>query len=322
MPQKNIELDNQITRNILFRYFDSFNIKNYKIIRITKNEDIMNIKRNDYNIYPAYNGARVWLMLYSYNNIYYFVSFSRHILAKRSTTTIFPINNGASKKLYSGTLMEATYFSDNNKKFFIVNDIHCISNEDQSLVDRCEKIKIMKNIFRNNEIVQHDNCIIRVGDNYKIDKFALGDMYEKIKLNPSISEIMFYPNMTDGTIYHYTITPEDIKDKHIRGCVFLLRKKKSDAYEVINTKTLRKIDLAYIPDLQTSKMCAGWFKDNLHTKELLVMCYFDNEQNKWIPKYLADDDTNTKTKSKTSSASNSNCNCNSNSDSDSDSDSD
>jgi hypothetical protein len=56
--------------------------------------------------------------------------------------------------------------------------------------------------------------------------------------------------------------------------------KNPDVYNLLSSGT--KIDIACIPDMETSKKCKQWFKDN-NAQELFVKCRFDFEKKKWIP---------------------------------------
>jgi hypothetical protein len=63
----------------------------------------------------------------------------------------------------------------------------------------------------------------------------------------------------------------------------------ADVYNLLSTTNGNKIDIAYIPDMVTSKKCKQWFKDN-KTKELLVKCQMDMDKKKWVPLEMVEKD--------------------------------
>ena len=72
-------------------------------------------------------------------------------------------------------------------------------------------------------------------------------------------------------------------DNIIKLAEFRMQKTTSpDVYNLLSIDTKNKIDIAYIPDMETSKKCKQWYKDN-KAKELVVKCQLDINKKKWIP---------------------------------------
>ena len=62
-----------------------------------------------------------------------------------------------------------------------------------------------------------------------------------------------------------------------------------NVYNLLSTSTGDKIDIAYIPDMDTSKKCKQWFKVT-NSNKLLVKCQMNMNKKKWIPIELIEDD--------------------------------
>lgn len=76
----------------------------------------------------------------------------------------------------------------------------------------------------------------------------------------------------------------------MRFAQYMLQKTEHpDVYNLLSVSTGKKVELAYIPDMETSKRCKQWFKDN-KTKELLVKCQMNMDKKKWIPIELIEED--------------------------------
>lgn len=79
------------------------------------------------------------------------------------------------------------------------------------------------------------------------------------------------------------ITGEDLIDPIIKMSIFKMKKtNKPDAYDLLDISTGKKIDIAIIPDMQTSKKCKKWYSSN-KTDILHIKCQFIFDKKKWLP---------------------------------------
>jgi hypothetical protein len=116
-----------------------------------------------------------------------------------------------------------------------------------------------------------------------ICKSSLKELNDKIRTDPRIQEIVFYPKIYGRKIFTYTIIEPDLEDHIISICNFYLQKTaNTDVYNLLSIDSEEQVDIAYIPDILTSKKCQSWFK-LMRTKKILVKCQLDVHTNKWVP---------------------------------------
>ena len=73
--QKNFNLENDKIRNKIFGYIDEHEIGNKKINEIKCNNDLDDIKNNNYKVVPVYTGTPVWILFFKNGDNYYSVNF-------------------------------------------------------------------------------------------------------------------------------------------------------------------------------------------------------------------------------------------------------
>lgn len=279
---KNKDLDNPNIRDKIIKYYrDNFpSVKTeYKYIKSEK--DLNYIRENNYLICPQMSGVRVIVIFFREKNCYYAINFHKDKL-KRHNIQIYPIEIPVIEKFYNGTIMEGIYFNFDKKKFIIIDQIYRLYGEDQMMKSRSDRIFFLSRKLKTDVIINPEYSIL-TAQFYSIDKRSLEDLYEKIKINPNIRELAFVPNDFEGTIYLYSIISSDLIDDIVKYSKLIIQKTKtSDVYHLLDTVSRKRIGIAHIPDIKTSKMCKEWFKIS-KKKELIVRCLFDSVKNTWIP---------------------------------------
>lgn len=291
---KNADLDAVNVRNRIFKYLHENVNTEVSLVNINSTKDLDTIRDGEYIVCPRLEGTRSWILFFKSNDVYYAVNFPKHNIRKQTDCVIHPINMNISKNLYYGTIMEGIYFSVGPKKCLVVDEVYILAGEDQLSKSKDDRLIDLSNIIPKS-IIHNPNYHFSVSQFYQTDKKSLKDLYEKIKSDDRIQDLIFYPKIYGKKIFSYTIIESDLIDHIIKLSVFyLLRTDNIDVYKLLTIPNKEKIGLAYIPDIETSKKCRQWFKDNKNKKRLKVKCRMDMSKNKWIPFELIENDIDEK----------------------------
>ena len=284
---KNVNLGHFETRKIMYDFLEKHDIKiKTEYIEISKESDLRNIKMGDYIICPKFSGTRSWIIFLRHNYNYYAVNFSK-TNANRKNTILFPIEISVSGNFYRGTIMEGTFFKLDNKKYLIIDEIYILSGENQMLKSKEDRLNNLTECLKK-QTNTNPNYLMYVCQFFNIDKMSLVELYDKIKNDVKIREIIFFPKIYGGKIYSYTLKESDLCDDVIKLTTFCMKKTKdADVYKLSTIDTGDKMGIAYIPDIATSKLCKQWFK-NKKTTEFFVKCKLDPMNQKWIPMHLVE----------------------------------
>lgn len=284
MSKKNIGLDTESTRNTIFKYLGKSNLgqsHTYEVINSVK--DLDTIREGEYIMCPRFNGTRSWVIFFYDNNtdIHYAVNFPKHNIRKRDEITIHPTNVTAATSIYQGTIMEGIYYQEEGVKYIIIDDIYMYAGNDQTLKSRSDRLKLLSN---GSKITSTGGSMyIYACNTYRINKDSIMSLYDLIKTDRRIQEITFFPDNFGKKIFTYAITSADLIERVIHIETFLMQKtSRTDVYEMVIPKTTEKIGIAYIPDIETSKMCKSWFQ--IHKKKSILVKFQKNSVNdKWTP---------------------------------------
>ena len=280
---KNINLNSENTRREIFSYLNKNNIVLSEYDNIKNINDLEIIKNNEYIICPQIGGVRSIIMFIKLpNNVYYSVGFPKHNFNKRDTVKIFPIDVTVHPSLYNGTIMEGIFVKEDNKKYYIVNEVHLLAGETQLLKSKIDRLNNLRETLKR-LITPSLNYYIHVTRYYRTDPDSLLKAYEFAKENNSIQNFVFYPSLYGQKIYEYTIMDSDLIDHIVRISTFIMEKTSNpDVYNLYELGIDKKIGIAYIPNTNKSKECKQWFVER-NKKKLIVKCILDNEMDRWIP---------------------------------------
>lgn len=287
---KNAELSTADTKNKILGYLYKSGIKiDTRHESILSMKDMDNIRDGDYVICPRFTGTRSWIIFFSIDESYFAVSFPKHSQRKREEIRIYPIDISVRKNFYRGTIMEGIYFRNGDIKNLIIDEVYILAGENQCFKPKNDRLANLAKHIKTS-VSASPNFSISVTQVYSINEKSLKNLYEKIKTEPSIQEIIFYPKTYGLKIYSYTILDTDSIDNIIKITQFNLQKTTSpDVYNLLSLENKTKIGIAYIPDMETSKKCKQWFKD-YKKKILLVKCQLHTEKQKWIPMEMVEND--------------------------------
>lgn len=289
---KNAMLGSKDVKNKILKYLYSSGINfDVKYQPIVSTKDLDNIRDNDYIICPRFGGTRSWIIFFKSDDEYYAVNFPKHSQRKRDMLQIHPIEIGVSGDFYRGTIMEGIFFRMDDKKFLVIDEVYQLAGENQLLKSKDDRLNHLSKYLKT-KMQTNLNYFMYVSQYYKLGKKCLKELYEKIKDDTKIQELIFYPKIYGKKIYMYTILDTDLIDNIIKISQFKLQKTSSpDVYNLLSTTSGNKIDIAYIPDFETSKKCKQWFKD-YKEKELLVKCRMDISKKLWVPEEIIEEDIN------------------------------
>ena len=247
--------------------------------------DLQILANNKYVICPRSRGTRSWIIFANIANKYYAVSFPKHAMHKRDALRIYAIDLAVPKEMYAGTIMEGIYYIHNSEKTLVIDQVYYFCGQDQRIKTKADSLHDLREYLQLK--IQNTNLYnLYVTTFYNTDQASLNELYEKIKRDNMqfLQELTFYPqSYGTGNIYYYSLVPSDLIDDVIEKATFIMRTTcNADVYHLLHTASRNRIDIAYIPDITTSKKCSSWFRAKKIT-ELLVECQFCANKNKWIP---------------------------------------
>lgn len=289
--KKNIDLNSTTIKNKILKYLYGKINTQTEFKNITSEEDLNDIRDNDYIICPRFNGVRSWIIFFQIEDNYYAVNFPKHSQKKKYDLFIHPIDINVSKDFYHGTIMEGIFYKINENCYLIIDEVYYLAGQNQLLKPKDDRLEQLS-YFLTANIVFNPTYNMQISQFFQVNKKNLKELYTKIKSDTKIQEIIFYPKTFGRKIYNYTIMDYDLIDNVIKLSTFRFQKTTSpDVYNLLTVSSGKKLDIAYIPDMETSKKCKQWFKDN-KVKELLVRCQMNMDKKKWIPLEIIEDDVN------------------------------
>lgn len=178
--------------------------------------------------------------------------------------------------------MEGIFFRMDQNRYLVVDEVYILAGENQLLKSKDDRLNHLTKLIKDSTAV-NPTFRMFVSQFYTIGKKTLTELYEKIKEDTKIQEIIFYPRIYGKKIYTYTIIDIDLIDNIVKLAQFRLQKTSSpDVYNLLSSKSNKKVDIAYIPTIEVSKRCKQWFRDNKESI-LTVKCQMDIDKKKWIP---------------------------------------
>jgi hypothetical protein len=288
---KNKGLGSKETKNKILQYlYSSVNI-NVKHEDIMTEKDLDLIRDTEYVICPRFSGTRSWILFFKSGDNYFAVNFPKHNQEKKNDLQIHPIEMGVVKEVYTGTIMEGIFFKIEQERYLVIDEIYTLGGKNQLIKSKEDRLTYAAEYLNKNS-QKNPNFHISVSQFYSTSKKQISNCFDKIKTDSKIQGLTFYPQMYGSKIFYYTIVETDLIDDVVKLSKF--RMKKTDKPDVYYLYTMNgnkniKFDLAHIPDMQTSKRCKQWFKDN-KVSELTVKCQMDLEKTKWVPILLVEED--------------------------------
>ena len=282
---KNENLASDEVKNLVLQFLYTNVDIDVKYTNLTSEDQLQHIAGDDYVICPRYDGVRSWIIFMKHNNHRYAVNLPVHSQFKKLNLNIhiYPIEIAVSEEMYAGTILEGVYFCMENVRHLVIDEVYLLGGSSQLTKTKEYRLEYASNFLKNNTMPNPSYKLI-MSQIYKPTKKDLTKCYEKLKNNPSIRSMTFYPNMYGNKIFSYSIVETDLIEDIICYDVFRMKRSdKPDIYYLAEDSEEEVEDrglIAYIPDMSTSKLCKKWFTKR--TKEIKVKCKMDND-NRWIP---------------------------------------
>lgn len=280
--RKNHEINEPTNKKLILKYLynSGYTTKHIEFQDIVSDENLMSIRTNSYVVCPIYNGTRCWILFFKNMDDYFAVSFPKHSAMKQDQTNIFKIKIPFKKIFYDGTIMEGIYYRDDISEYIIIDEVFKLCGEDMMLKTKQNRMTKLSEQLKTSASMD-TNYKIHLTKIYETDKFSLENMYNDIIKDDKIYNIVFYPNNFGKPIYRYSLRPTDKITQCIETTIFVMQStSKPDVYNLLLPVSLTKHDIAYIPNLQTSKICKTWFGNK---RQIMVKCKHDILKKKWIP---------------------------------------
>ncbi len=278
---KNLDLASDCIKRKVQTYIYSRIGKLARTEPILNTADLDNIRNNEYIICPEFVGTRSWISFFRSAENYYAVTFPKEKVRTKNPI-IYPINVSVCSDFYRGTIMEGIYYRIQGERYWIIDEVYILTGQNELLKAKDDRLDHLFLYFKDN-VINNNNNHLYVSQYYRLDKNSLQDLYQRIKENKSISELIFYPKIFGRKIYSYLIQDTDFIEHVVKISQFYMQvTANSDVYYLLAETSGERIGIAYIPDMRTSKMCQQWFK-NTQRKKLLVKCQMDISKQKWVP---------------------------------------
>jgi hypothetical protein len=284
---KNANLNSPNTKNTIFKYLKNQNDINTTIVHdsIMTDDDLDVIRDNDYVICPQYIGQRVWIIFKELKGVYYAVYFNKSNLNEK--TKINSIDIMADKDLYCGTIMEGIYYYYKDIRYLCIDDVYYLSGKSLLLQKKIDRINNLSTYIKT-KINQCPKFQMVIVPCHVINKKNLTTLFDKIRENSNINELIFYPQIYGQKVYSYPVTNDDTHTYIVRMSYFKMRKTDTtDIYNIHSLNTDEKIGIAFIPDIETSKKCKKWFSKN-KKDGIIVKCKMENNSEQWKPLEVVD----------------------------------
>jgi hypothetical protein len=288
----NLDLDSSDIRNKIFKYLASVQPNyNSRFTEIITDEDLEVLGNNDYVICPKYSGVRSWAIICTIDDVYYAINFPKFTKFNKNNIVFHEIGLSATKFLHSGTIMEGIYYEIiddfGKRRFFTADEVYVLGGSNELVKTKDDRLKNLHQVLASHTRVKEgSDFTLNVCQCYNTDADSLRLVFDRVKSDEHIQELIFYPKLYGQTIYSYTLKSEDVEDIIIEVETFIMQKTaKNDVY-ILYAKncddTRTKIGFAGVPNITFSKTFAFWFRSN-KTKELVVECQKSADLDKWVP---------------------------------------
>lgn len=294
----------EIKKKLIDFIYNSVNLNDYKF-QVIKDETHLHEIKKDFYVCRNYVGMNSLLIFKKIRDTFCSVIINKQTLSftrlnvKMENVEIIPVGLRMGKDIYKGTIFDGIFLNGGQDKTFMIHD--CYKFEGESMIGMNLLHKNLKISAYLNSKFKKDMEINTI--RLKINKFyELKDTRKLIESVGNLRGLAIYPNRS-GTKYILTNTKietiEEKKEKEYeeiedgKEAVLMAKKtEKSDVYDlylsVIVEKegkkriSLKKVpsEIAYIPNLECSRMCSEIFEDNM--KQLLI-CKYVKDKCKWMP---------------------------------------
>ena len=280
---KNVDVESPELKKAVIKMLTAYNVPlRTEMSVLQTDEELAMLTKREYTMVLRHTGVRSLLVLFKKDDVFYAVNFAKHDHNTRTKVSLHATDCRFEEALYQGTVMEGIFYMDGDVRTLILDELYVYRGDHQTgtkfrrLLDLTEILK--------RDVIMNDKYRLVMAQHYPLNR-PLMSAYTKIRSDPMITEVMFYPVRPGGTIYHYTVVETDLQDSIIKRARCLMRSTgKVDVYGLY-TRAQVSMGMAMIPDIKTSHMCAKWIKIS---QEVAVICEWDGIHHRWVPIALDD----------------------------------
>lgn len=216
-----------IKQKIIDFIFNHINIVDYNYDVLRKKGDEIKIKDNRYLILPNHYGYNYLMVFIKNRERFYSCLIDRYTLSynkqnnKLDAIKMFPIDVFFDDiNIYDGTIFDGIYYYEENKKYFIINDVYMFKGLSKK-TDQIKNKLIEMNCYLKRNKNPNNSIDISINSYYMFKDIK--DAVNDYKNNPNIRGIMFYPFIIDENkqqkqtklLYMFDNNIEEIKNKKI-----------------------------------------------------------------------------------------------------------
>jgi hypothetical protein len=212
---------NQKIKQILIDYiYDNVDLQSYNYKVLNSKDDLKEIDSQNYVIMPNYHGFSYLLIFMKNKDRYYSYLVDRQTLAFNKskinidTINIIPIEVNLDNKIYDGTIFDGIYHFENDKKYFIINDVYYFRGENFTKDIIKHKLINIESYLK--YYYEYNNNIDIIVNNY-VDFKNIKETYNNYRNNfykIQIRGLCFYPFIS-GTKLIFIF--ENFKNKQIKS---------------------------------------------------------------------------------------------------------
>lgn len=281
-------------------------------VMINTERDLEHLNKKGLLVSPNYGGTGAFLVFVRLHRSKLFSviidkkSIGPNINKVRMIMVRIRLNNS----IYNGSILDGTLLrTPDAGQLFIVNDIYALNGQrlvNDFMVNKFINITtFLKHNYVEDNVLNNIKIIVNDLHDVSQTRKLVKDTIPNLKYSKNVKGLIFLPE-TSGTRLIYLFQIHKPKNKAItknsvaiantetKHVNFRMTKTKiPDVYKLylLNTsddKKYKKIDIAYLPTLESSKLCKSLYNDG--EKHKIVMCEYVNDKQKWLPIRLSDQD--------------------------------
>ena len=276
--------------NFLLRNVNNFNLnKSY----ISSEDDLLEIKNNNYKVFPNIVGDEFIFISVKLNNKYFV------ILVDKKTLNLEKINYNDLRVIsvrirlkectYKGTIFDGRIVNVGGCCIFIINNIFMINGKNLENDSFNVKFKLTEDFINESYIIDSNmnTILFKLNKTFDVNdlNFLINDKIENSKFK--FSSIDFIKE--NSKVYRYYLNNVDLKENYAS---MLAKKINTDIIELYSRNKdnkIKRIGLAHLPDIKSSQL----FNFHVPTNKLCqVKCKLNYRFKKWVPQEIFFENTN------------------------------
>lgn len=256
---------------------------------IESEDDLLDIKNNDYILLPNIVGDDYIFISCRIKEVYYVVLIEKKTIDFKNLNynniNMICVKIRLKLETYNGTIFQGRIVNIGGCCVFIINQVYMINGINNINYNDFNNV----DNFIKSSYIYDDNMnviLFKVNRSYNVDKINYLIKDKLLNSKYKFSSIDFISN--DKT-YRYYFNSLDFEKKE---CILYGKLIDIDVIELYSNNinnNIKRIDIAHIPDIKTSRIC----NKHISNKDLtIIKCHLDYKYKKWIPNEIIFDNVN------------------------------